>query len=203
MSGRPYVVGVTGGIATGKSAVMAILADLGADCIDADLVYRELIESGQLLLGRLRDHFGDGIIAADGHLDRTALGVIVFADPVKLSELDALTHPAVIEATTERVACSDADVVAVEAVKLIESGMSARCDETWLVVAHPDVQRARLTARAGLTSEEVDRRLAAQPAEESRRSIADRVIDNSGTLEDLRRAVDVLWLALPTASRRA
>ena len=200
MSGRPYVVGVTGGIATGKSAVMAVLADLGADRIDADLVYRELIEPGQPLLERLRDRFGDMVIDADGHLDRTALGSIVFDDPVKLRELDAMTHPAVIEAIVARVAHSEAEVVAVEAVKLIESGMSSLCDETWLVVARPDLQRARLTARAGLSGEEADSRLAAQPAEETRCHVADHVIVNSGSLEDLRRAVEARWSTVPPVS---
>lgn len=196
----PYVVGVTGGIATGKSAVMAILVDLGAECIDADLVYRELIQPGQPLLERLRAHFGDMVIDADGHLNRTTLGSMVFADPVKMSELDAVTHPAVIEAVDARVAHAEAEVVAVEAVKLIESGMSSLCDETWLVVAAPDVQRGRLMARANVSRDEADRRIAAQPDEAARRLGADRVIDTSGTLEDLRRAVEVLWSSLPPVS---
>ena len=195
----PYVVGVTGGIATGKSAVMAILADFGAECIDADVVYHELIQPGQPLLERLRTHFGNETIAADGHLDRRALGAIVFADPVKLRELDALTHPAVINAIGGRVAHSESEVVAVEAVKLIESGLSARCDEIWLVVADPEVQRARLMARAGLSRDEAGRRLAAQPDDAARRLVTDRVIDNYGTLDDLQFTVKGLW-PLPSRS---
>jgi len=189
----PHVVGVTGGIATGKSTVMAILADLGAEPIDADLVYRELVEPGRPLLNRLSDHFGEEVIDADGRLDRRSLGSIVFSDPARLRDLDALTHPAVIKAVVARIERSTAEVVAVEAVKLIESGMSALCDETWLVVVRLDVQRARLMARACLSPEEADRRLAAQPAEASRRGEVDRVIDNSGSRDDLRRAVELLW----------
>ena len=199
MSGGPYIVGVTGGIATGKSAVMAILADLGAEILDADLVYRGLVQPGQPLLVRLGDHFGDEVIAADGHLDRRALGAIVFSDPARLAELDALTHPAVRAEIDARVTASAAGIVAIEAVKLIESGHAAACDETWLVVAPPEVQRARLMSRAGISPEEAERRLAAQPAEASRRAVVDRVIDNSGTLDDLRRAIEALWSSLSPA----
>ena len=193
-----YVVGVTGGIATGKSAVMAILGGLGADCIDADLVYHDLIQPGLLLWERLRSRFGNDIVADSGQIDRRALGAIVFSDPEKLAELDEITHRVVIEEVVRRTDASRKPVVAIEAVKLIESGLSARCDETWLVVANPGVQRARLVERSGLSTEEADRRIASQPNESSRRRLADQVIDNSGSLDSLGTVIEALWRALPT-----
>ena len=202
MSGRPAVLGVTGGIAAGKSAVMATLAGLGAETIDADVVYRDLAQPGAPLLDRLRDHFGGDIIGRDGHLDRKALGAIVFSNATKLAELDALTHPAVRAEIDARVAASSARVVAVEAVKLIESGHAATCDQVWLVVADRNAQLARLMARNGLSLKEAERRLVAQPDETARRLVADRILDNSGTLDELRRSVAAYWAALPRAENR-
>ena len=195
-----YVVGVTGGIATGKSAVMAILRDLGAECIDADRVYHELIQPGLPLWERLRSRFGNDIVADSGQIDRRALGAIVFSNPKKLAELDEITHRVVIDEVVRRTGASQKAVVAIEAVKLIESGLSARCDETWLVVADPGVQRARLIERSGLSTEQADQRIASQPDEASRRRLADRVIDNSGSLVSLRTVVEALWRALPSGS---
>ena len=198
----PVVVGITGGIAAGKSAVLAALADLGADVVDADAVYRDLVAPGQPLLARLRDHFGTGVVASDGSLDRRALGAIVFADPDKLAELDALTHPTVRAEVNRRVAASTAEVVAIEAIKLVESGQAEVCDEVWLVVADPAIQRARLIARNGVTPDEADRRLAAQaPADALRRSAAHHLIDNSGDPAALRAEVERRWSAL--RSRRS
>ena len=195
-----YVVGVTGGIATGKSAVMAILGDLGAECIDADRVYHELIQPGLPLWERLRSRFGNDIVADSGQIDRRALGAIVFSNPKKLAELDEITHRVVIDEVVRRTGASQKAVVAIEAVKLIESGLSAHCDETWLVVADPGVQRARLIERSGLSTEQADQRIASQPDEASRRRLADRVIDNSGSLDSLRTVVEALWRALPSGS---
>ena len=196
MRGRPYVVGVTGGIATGKSAVMAVLADLGAELIDADRVYHELIQPGLPLWERLRSRFGNDIVADSGQIDRRALGAIVFSDPKKLADLDEITHRVVIEEVVRRTGASSRPVVAIEAVKLIESGLSSRCDEVWLVVADPDVQRARLIERSGSSAYDADRRIAAQPDEASRRRLADHVIDNSGSPEALRSAVEERWRSI-------
>jgi dephospho-CoA kinase len=172
---RPIVIGVTGGIATGKSSVLAILREHGVETIDADTVYHQLIAPGGSLVVPIANRFGRDMIAEDGSIDRRAL--------------DALTHPAVIAAVNERIEQSDAAFVAVDAVKLIESGMADDCDSVWLVVCDPAVQRARLMARNGLTAEEADLRLAAQPNEAERRAKADIVIDNSGDLPALERQV--------------
>jgi dephospho-CoA kinase len=186
---RPVVIGVTGGIATGKSSVLAILRQHGVETIDADTVYHQLIAPGGSLVVPIANRFGRDMIAEDGSIDRRALAGIVFADREALADLDALTHPAVIAAVNERIDRSDAGIVAVDAVKLIESGMADNYDSVWLVVCNPAVQRTRLMARNGLTAEEAGLRLAAQPNEVERRGRADIVIDNSGDLPALERQV--------------
>ena len=189
----PFVIGVTGGIATGKSSVLALLAERGAETIDADAVYHALIGPGGPLVAPIAARFGSDMVAEDGSIDRRALAGIVFADRDALADLDVITHPAVIEAIRGRIAASTARVVAVDAVKLIESGLADICDSVWLVVCDPQIQRARLMRRNGLTSDEADLRMAAQPNEGSRRARADVVIDNSGTLDDLERQVSEYW----------
>lgn len=196
MASSRIVLGVTGNIATGKSTVVGILRELGARHIDADLVYRDLVAPGQPLLKTLAEHFGDGIIAADGSLDRKALGAIVFSDPGKLKELDALTHPAVIAETDRRVDAIRDGVIIIDAVKLIESGHADVCDEVWLVTAPERVQIRRVMARNGVDEAEARRRVAAQPPLEPKLDRADVVIDNSGTLDDLRARVLDEWNAM-------
>jgi dephospho-CoA kinase len=150
----------------------------------------------------IADRFGRDTIAEDGSIDRRALAGIVFADRQALADLDALTHPAVIAAVNERIAHSDAELIAVDAVKLIESGMADDCDSVWLVVCDPAVQKARLMARNGLTRAEAERRIDAQPDEPSKAARADAVIDNNGTPEETRAVVARLWDALPKLPNR-
>lgn len=190
---RPFVIGVTGGIATGKSSVLRLLAERGAATIDADAVYHHLISPGGQLVEPIAARFGPDMVAADGSIDRRALAGIVFADPAALADLDRITHPAVVAEVERQVAAAGARIVAVDAVKLIESGMADQCDSVWLVVCDPAIQRARLMKRNGLSAEEADLRLTAQPDEAFRRSRADVVIDNSGSLEDLATQVDVAY----------
>jgi dephospho-CoA kinase len=190
------VLGVTGNIASGKSTVVNILKEFGAHHIDSDVVYHDLVQPGQPLLARLAETFGDGIIAADGSLDRKALGAIVFSDPEKLAELDRITHPAVIAESDRRIASIPSGVIVIDAVKLIESGHADICDEVWLVTAPEDVQVARLMRRNELTEEEARQRVAAQPPLKSKIDRADRVIENSGSLETLRATVEAAWYML-------
>jgi dephospho-CoA kinase len=190
---RKFVLGVTGNIASGKSTVVRRLEENGAIGIDADLVYRELVGPGQPLLRSLADRFGEGIIAPDGSLDRPALGAIVFSDPAKLAELDALTHPAVIAEVDRRVASIDDGVVVIDAVKLIESGHADHCDEVWVVTIDTDAQMTRLMKRNTLPALEARRRVEAQPPMAPKLARADRVIDNSGTLEETHAQVDAGW----------
>jgi dephospho-CoA kinase len=190
---RPFVIGVTGGIATGKSSILELLAKRGVETIDADAVYHAMISPGGPLVAPLAARFGADMVAEDGSIDRRALAGIVFADREALADLDAITHPAVIEAIRARIATSSARIVAVDAVKLIESGLAEICDSVWLVVCDPLIQRERLMRRNGLTGDEADLRLAAQPDDASRRARANVAIDNSGTREDLERQVTKHW----------
>jgi dephospho-CoA kinase len=194
---HPFVIGVTGNIACGKSLVLDMLRDHGADTIDADHLYHELIAPGRPLWSALHSRFGDAIVASNGEIDRRALGRIVFSDPAALADLDRITHPAVIAAALERIRASRSDVVAVDAVKLVQSGMSDLCDRVWLVECAPQIQLARLIGRNGLSEEEARRRIAAQPSLDPVRRRADLTIDNSGTIAETRRQVVEAWRELP------
>ena len=197
--GRPFVIGLTGNIACGKSTVLRLLAGLGAETIDADAVYHELIAPEAPLWRALRDRFGDSIVAPDGSIDRRALGGIVFADPAALADLDALTHPAVVAEIRRRIAMSESAVVAVDAVKLIESGLDATCDRVWIVTCGREQQIARLMARNGWSREEAERRVDAQPPLTPKLARADLVIDNRGAPEETRCQVEPAWDALARA----
>ncbi len=191
-----FVLGVTGNIATGKSTVTAMLAELGATVIDSDLVYRELVGPGRSLVGELAARFGEDIVAADGSLNRPALGKIVFSDSDALADLDRIAHPAVIAEVDRRIAGINSGVVVLDAVKLIESGHADRCDAVWLVVADPDVQVTRLMKRNRLPELEARRRVASQPPLEAKLARSDRVIDNSGSRDELREHVERAWLVI-------
>lgn len=190
---RPFRLGITGGIASGKSTVMAILAGLGAETIDADRVYHGLIEPGRPLHQALVEHWGTGIVAPDGTIDRRALGRIVFADPGELADLDRLTHPAIRREIDNRFDRATAAVVAIDAVKLIESGHADRCDQVWLVVADPAIQRRRLVETRGLTPDDAYRRVASQPELAPRLARADVVILNDGSHGELQTRVIDAW----------
>lgn len=193
MSIPPFVIGVTGNIACGKSLVLATLAGLGAETIDADAVYHRLITPGAPLWDALRDRFGETIIAPDGAIDRRALGWIVFADPDALAALDALTHPAVVAAVRAEIAASSSPVVAVDAVKLIESGLDRACDTVWIVACDPARSIERLVRRNALSREDAAARVAAQPDLGPKLARAAIVIDNNGTREHTQAQVVRAW----------
>jgi dephospho-CoA kinase len=190
---QKFILGVTGNIASGKSTVVNRLVEHGAIAFDADLVYREMVGPGQPLLATLADHFGEGIVAPDGTLDRAALGNIVFSDPEKLRELDRLTHPAVIAEIDRRVDAVEGGVVVIDAVKLVESGHADHCDSVWIVTIDTEVQVTRLMKRNRLSLLEARRRVEAQPPIGAKLARADRVIDNSGEIEDTIAQVDAGW----------
>ncbi len=191
---RPYLIGVTGNIACGKSAVMNSLRELGATIVDGDLVYRDLTGPGSELVQGLAAVFGSQIVNPDGSLNRPELAKIVFADPTKLATLDHLTHPAILEDVFRRIDAAPTPVVATDGIKLIESGLGDKCDEVWVVTCSPEQQRARLMARNGLTREEADRRIAAQPPAAEKIARAEVVISNDGTLEQLHERVSTAWM---------
>jgi dephospho-CoA kinase len=190
------LIGVTGNIACGKSSVLARLAELGAETIDADRVVHALMEPGQPVWEAVRREFGPGVITADGQIDRRALGAIVFADPAQLRHLEELTHPAVrvrIVALAEDAAGRGVRVLVVDAIKLYEGGLADYCDETWVVTCGPEQQLTRLMARNGFSETEALQRIAAQPPQAEKVARADVVIDNSGTRDATRAQVDAAW----------
>ena len=198
-TGGPFLIGVTGGIASGKSTVVGMLRDLGAEAIDADLIYHGLVAPGSALLSDIASRFGPEVIAPDGSLDRKALGNIVFADPASLTDLDRITHPAVIAAIDDLVAASASPVVTVDAVKLIESGHAAHCDSVWLVDCPPEQQVERLVTNRGLDRSEAERRVASRVWTPDLARHVDVTIDNGTGLATTRQQVAAAWGATAAA----
>ncbi len=197
-----YIIGLTGNIATGKSTVAHMLEELGAAVIDADQVAHSVMAPGSEAWAAIRQAFGPGVIAADGTVDRRALGAIVFADPVALARLEAIVHPAVGRALRRRLAAlrrqpEPPRVVVIEAIKLLEGGLAHLCDAVWLVVAPREVQIARLRETRSLSREEATARIDAQPPAEPKRALADVVITNDGSLAHLRAQVYEAWQKIP------
>jgi dephospho-CoA kinase len=191
---RPFLIGVTGNIACGKSTVMRELAQLGATVIDGDLVYRDLTGPGSPLVCRLVEVFGDQVANPDGSLNRPELGKIVFSDPAALHQLDQLTHPVIVAEVERRIHAATTPIVATDGIKLIESGLGDRCDEIWVVKCGQTRQRQRLIKKRGLSAEEAERRIFAQPPAAEKIARADVVIRNDGTLADLRLQVRGAWI---------
>lgn len=198
---RPLLIGVTGPIGCGKSTISVALASRAGVIVDADRLSHQASERGSALAEAIGQRFGPAVIAADGSLDRPALGRIVFSDPAALRALEAIVQPAVrvlIERAVESADSAGAPFVVVEAIKLVEAGYAARCDEVWLVTCTPEEQRQRLAGR-GYPVDEIERRIAAQGADlaDRLRPSVTRVIDASGTPEQtVRRAFQALDAAL-------
>lgn len=194
-------VGLTGGIGSGKSEVSRRLAALGAVLVDADAVAREVVEPGTPGLAAVVEEFGEDVLRTDGTLDRERLGSIVFADDDKRRRLNAIVHPLVGQRMQELVEDAPASAIVVYDVPLLTENDLAGMYELVVVVDAPvEEQVRRLTKLRGMTEEAARARIAAQATREQRRAIADRLIDNSGTLETLAAQVEELWAEL---TRRA
>jgi dephospho-CoA kinase len=195
-------VGLTGGIASGKSAVAAELAARGAIIIDADVLAREVVEPGTSALAAIIDRFGPQVLS-DGQLDRTRLAQIVFADPLARRDLERIVHPAVRAraADLERAAGRAAVVVHVIPL-LVETGQQEDFDLVVTVDVDHETQIKRLIARNGYTRAEAESRIAAQASREDRRIAADVVLDNTGSAAQLREQIDALWAELGSAGAR-
>ncbi|MCO5985426.1 dephospho-CoA kinase [Actinoallomurus spadix] len=190
-------VGLTGGIGSGKSEVSRRLAEHGAVVVDADAVAREVVEPGTPGLAEVVAEFGEGVLLPDGSLDRERLGSIVFADEERRARLNAIVHPRVGERMRELVERAPGDAIVVYDVPLIaENGLAGMYDLVVVVDTPVEEQVRRLTGRRGMTEADARARIAAQATRERRLEIADRVIDNSGTLERLAGQVDELWADL-------
>jgi dephospho-CoA kinase len=195
-------VGLTGGIASGKSAVAAELAARGAIIIDADVLAREVVEPGTPALAAIIDRFGTQVLS-DGQLDRTRLAQIVFADPLARRDLERIVHPAVRAraADLERAAGRAAVVVHVIPL-LVETGQQEAFDLVVTVDVDHETQIKRLIARNGYTRAEAESRIAAQASREDRRIAADVVLDNTGSVAQLREQIHALWAELSSAGAR-
>ena len=200
MSRRPYVIGLTGNIATGKSLVGKTLAQLGAEHIDADQLAHRVMARGQPAWRQIVAIFGEDVLQPGGEIDRRKLGAIVFSDARALGQLEQIVHPEVIACTRKRIAASLAAVVVVEAIKLIESGMvSQLCDALWVVTTPREAQIERLMEQRGLSYEDAVLRIDAQPPQAHKVARADVVIDNGGTIEAIACQVKRAWAELHIA----
>jgi dephospho-CoA kinase len=186
-------VGLTGGVASGKSTVSAILAELGAVVIDADALAREVVAKGTPGLDAVVADFGPSLLTPEGDLDRPAMGRLVFGDDSARARLEAIIHPLVIErmAALEALAGED-DVVVHDIPLLAEGGRADTFDAVVVVDAPRDLQVQRMLSERGWTREDAESRIAAQATREERRAIATHVIDNNGSLEDLRTRVEAV-----------
>jgi dephospho-CoA kinase len=181
-------VGLTGGIASGKSTVARAFAALGVPVIDADQLAREVVERGSEGLAEIVRSFGTGVLQADGSLDRKALARIVFADAARRNELNAITHPRIARLAQERsqaIEATGAPYVLYEAALIVENGMYRGMQALVVVATDPPTQLARLRQRDGMSDEEAQARIAAQAPLEQKLRVADFVIENSGSEREL------------------
>ena len=194
-----YLIGLTGGIASGKTVVASRLAEHGAIHIDADRLARQVVEPGTPALAEIAAEFGPGVIAADGSLDRAALGALVFGDPDALAKLNAITHPAVRKLTSALIAeAGDADpdaIVVYDVPLLVEASVDKLHPFDLIVVVHASVDTRidRLVRLRGFNRDEAMHRLNSQATDTDRLAIADVVIDSNGTLDETLAQADALY----------
>ncbi len=198
-----YLIGLTGGIACGKSTVLTMLADLGARTIDADRVTHELQAPGMPVYEQIVAAFPEAVPEPGAPLDRRRLAALVFSDPQRLRQLEQIVHPAVrvelrkfIEAVGRAAGAAERPVVVIDVVKLIESGWVQVCDEVWVVTAPEEQQVARLMATRGMSEAEARQRIAAQAPQADRLAHATVVIDNGGSPDATRAQVETAWRAM-------
>ncbi len=200
-----YLIGLTGNIGCGKSTVVGLLVARGAQVIDADAVTRQVMDVGQPAYRRIVDVFGEAILQSPaGPIDRPALGRVVFGEPAKLRELEAIVHPAtrnlilawLSEQDTHAAHQARREVAVVDAIRLIEAGYPAFCDAVWVVTCDPAVQLRRLVEQRGMSEVDARQRIKAQPPQSTKVAVADVVIDNSGTLEQSEQQVEAAWEAV-------
>jgi dephospho-CoA kinase len=199
-----YLIGLTGGIASGKSVVAKRLAELGAVVVDADVLAREVVEPGTPGLAAIAEHFGAGVIAPDGGLDRPALGAIVFSDPEARLALNAITHPAVWRRARQlfdEAHSENPDAIVVYDVPLLAEAAADRPITFDLVVvdAAAETRIARIIRLRGMSEEEARNRVSSQASDEERLAIADVVIDSNGSLEETLAQADVLYRRIRAA----
>ena len=189
------IIGLTGGIGTGKSTVSAYLAQKGCKIIDADLISHQMTEAGSPCLAEIKDAFGEDVFLCDGNLDRKKVGRLVFADAEKKKTLEQIITRRVIEKTLrilQDCRARQETLVVLDAPLLFECGMQRYTDETWLVVCRTETRLRRIAARDGLAEEDIQKRIANQMSTEQKEKLADYIIDNSRDLAWLYAQIDTL-----------
>ena len=190
------VIGLTGGIGTGKSEAARHMVTLGAELIDADRVGHEAYTPHAEAWRRVVEAFGEGILSPNGEIDRRSLGAIVFSDPEQLARLNGIMHPLMAGMVQEKIdgfLKQGAEVVVVEAALLFEAGWDSLVEEVWVTDTPEETVIGRLAQRNGMNEEEARKRLSAQMSREERLGRADIVIDNSSGVAEMQRAIDELW----------
>ena len=190
------VIGLTGGIGTGKSEAARYLVSLGAQLIDADVVGHEAYRPHAEAWRQVVEAFGEGILGPENEIDRRALGSLVFSDPAQLARLNGIMHPlmaGMVQEKIEAFRAQGADAVVVEAALLFEAGWDSLVQEVWVTDSPLEVVVERLSRRNGMTEEEARRRISSQMSREERLERADLVIDNSKDVESMRMAIGELW----------
>jgi dephospho-CoA kinase len=193
-------VGLTGNIASGKSTVGRMFVELGAHLIDSDIIVHQLFQPGQAVNQAVVEAFGSRVRASDGSINRTVLGEIVFNDSEARLRLNSLVHPAVLDFQKkwlDELEARDPNAVGiVDAALMIEIGSYKNYEKVIVVTCSPEIQRQRLRARSGLSDEQIEARIASQMPAAEKAKFADYVIDNSGTIEETRRQVDLVYAEL-------
>ena len=189
----PYRIGLTGNIACGKSTVGQLLADRGAEYIDADRVVHQLMEPGTPEFDGILARFGRAVLDAEGRIDRRALGALVWGDPAALRDLEEIVVPATRREIRRRVAASTAPAIVVDAIKLIESGLHREMDAVWVVTCPRDEQIRRLTEQRGMSRDQAIARIDMQAPQGEKVRHATVVIENTGSLAELERQVEAAW----------
>lgn len=189
-------IGITGGIATGKSTVTNYLRQKGYTVVDADEAARAVVAPMSLGIDKVIDAFGQQIVKGDGQLDRELLGKLIFKDEAKRDQLNQLLHPLIMDWMDQQIAQAEAEIVFVDVPLLYEVGYDKKVDQVWLVYVNRMIQLQRLMERNHLTEEEANQRIDSQWSLEDKKEKADVIIDNEGNLDALYRQIDQLLEAL-------
>lgn len=191
------VVGLTGGIASGKSTVSEYLQELGASIIDADKIAKELVEKDSPALQEIVAYFGQEILDENGQLRRKCLAELIFNSSIEREKLNSILHPRIFQRVEEQITLFRTNkivpLIVLDAPLLLETGMQSLVDEVWVVAVKPEVQLTRLMERDGITREAARERIASQMPLAEKIKLADRVIDNSQGIPELLKIVDKLW----------
>ena len=189
-------LGISGGIGSGKSTAAKMFADLGAVHIDADAIAKEVLEPGQLGYESALDQFGDSILDSSGHIDRKELAQLVFNDPAKLAQLEAIVHPAVIARVTQiRESLPESTIVLYDTPLMLEKGLQEQFDKVIMVLAPVESRESRLLER-GLSKPDITARMRNQVSDQERKEAADFILVNDGSLAQLRSQVEQVWQAI-------